>query len=86
MTDLFLNDADRLNDEQIKVFDDALCLLIRRIESRALIELSMRLAPIDNSPIEAGGWRATSRSMSPGRCWPSLGGCPPAIWSRSPPP
>jgi uncharacterized protein (DUF2336 family) len=52
VTDLFLNDADRLKDEQIKVFDDALCLLIRRIESRALIELSMRLAPIDNSPIE----------------------------------
>jgi len=53
ITDLFLNDADRLTDEQIKVFDDVLCLLIRRIESRALIELSKRLAPVDNSPIEA---------------------------------
>jgi uncharacterized protein (DUF2336 family) len=53
ITDLFVNDADRLSDEQIKVFDDVLCLLIRRIESRALIELSKRLAPIDNSPIEA---------------------------------
>ena len=52
ITDLFLNDADRLNDEQIKVFDDVLCLLIRRIESRALVELSKRLAPVDNSPIE----------------------------------
>jgi uncharacterized protein (DUF2336 family) len=52
ITDLFLNDADRLNDDQIKVFDDVLCLLIRRIEGRALIELSKRLAPIDNSPIE----------------------------------
>jgi uncharacterized protein (DUF2336 family) len=52
VTDLFLNDADRLNDEQVKVFDDVLCLLIRRIEGRALVELSNRLAPIDNSPIE----------------------------------
>jgi uncharacterized protein (DUF2336 family) len=52
VTDLFLNDADRLNDEQIKVFDDVLCLLVRRIERRALVELSKRLAPVDNSPRE----------------------------------
>jgi uncharacterized protein (DUF2336 family) len=52
VTDLFLNDAERLNDEQIKVFDDVLCLLIRKIERKALVELSRRLAPIDNSPIE----------------------------------
>jgi uncharacterized protein DUF2336 len=53
VTDLFLNDAERLNDDQIKVFDDVLCLLIRKIEGKALVELSRRLAPIDNSPIEA---------------------------------
>jgi uncharacterized protein (DUF2336 family) len=52
ITDLFINDAERLNDEQIQVFDDVLCLLIRRIEGRALVELSNRLAPVDNSPIE----------------------------------
>jgi uncharacterized protein (DUF2336 family) len=52
VTDLFLNDADRLSDDQIKVFDDVLCLLIRRIEGRALVELSKRLAPIDKSPID----------------------------------
>jgi Uncharacterised protein conserved in bacteria (DUF2336) len=52
VTDLFLNDADRLNEEQITVFDDVLCLLIRKIEGGALIELSKRLAPIDTSPIE----------------------------------
>src|SRR5229473_149799 len=52
ITDLFLNDADRLTDDQIKVFDDVLCLLIRRIEGKALAELSRRLAPVDNSPIE----------------------------------
>jgi len=53
VTDLFLNDAERLNDDQIKVFDDVLCLLIRRIEGKALVQLSKRLAPIDSSPIEA---------------------------------
>jgi uncharacterized protein (DUF2336 family) len=52
VTDLFLNDSDQLNDEQIKVFDDVLCLLINRIESRALAELSERLAPVDNAPVE----------------------------------
>ncbi|HEY6258545.1 MAG TPA: DUF2336 domain-containing protein [Xanthobacteraceae bacterium] len=52
ITDLFLNDADRLNDDQVNVFDDVLGLLIRGIESRALVEISKRLAPIDNSPLE----------------------------------
>jgi uncharacterized protein (DUF2336 family) len=52
VTDLFLNDSDRLNDEQIKVFDDVLGLLINRIESKALAELSRRLAPVDNAPID----------------------------------
>src|SRR6476469_726862 len=32
VTDLFLNDGDRLNDEQVKVFDDVLCLLVARVE------------------------------------------------------
>jgi uncharacterized protein (DUF2336 family) len=52
VTDLFLNDADRLNDAQIGLFDDVLCHLIKRIETKALVELSGQLAPVDNSPIE----------------------------------
>jgi uncharacterized protein (DUF2336 family) len=52
VTDLFLGDADRLNEVQIGVFDDVLCHLIQRIESRAVAELSARLAPVDNAPIE----------------------------------
>ena len=52
VTDLFLNDADRFNEVQIEVFDDVLCHLIKRIETRALVELSTRLAPVGNSPIE----------------------------------
>lgn len=52
VTDLFLNDAERLTEDQIRIFDDVLCLLIRKIEKKALVELSKRLAPVDNSPIE----------------------------------
>jgi uncharacterized protein (DUF2336 family) len=53
VTDLFLNDADRLNEDQIAVFDEVLCRLIKRIETKTLVELSGHLAPIANAPIEA---------------------------------
>jgi uncharacterized protein (DUF2336 family) len=52
ITDLFLHDADRLNDAQISVFDDVLCLLAEKIEKTALVELGGRLAPVDTSPIK----------------------------------
>jgi len=52
VTDLFLYDADRLNEEQIRVFDDVLGHLIQKVETRALAQLSTRLAPVDNSPHE----------------------------------
>jgi len=52
ITDLFVADADRLNDHQIDVFDDVLNHLIQRIEGRALAELSQRLGKIDNAPTE----------------------------------
>jgi uncharacterized protein (DUF2336 family) len=52
VTSLFLHDAERLSDDQIKVFDDVLCVLIARVESRAKAELSKTLAPVDHAPIE----------------------------------
>ncbi len=52
VTDLFVADADRLSDQQIDVFDDVLSHLIKRIEGRALAELSQRLAPVNNAPLE----------------------------------
>jgi len=52
ITDLFVADADRLNDQQIDVFDDLLGHLIKRIEGKALAELSDRLGPLNNAPIE----------------------------------
>jgi uncharacterized protein (DUF2336 family) len=52
ITDLFLSGADRFNDPQIELFDDVLCHLIKTIETKAMAELSSRLAPVDNAPIE----------------------------------
>ncbi len=52
ITDLFVADAERLNDRQIEVFDDVLGHLIKRIEDKALAELSGRLGPIANAPAE----------------------------------
>jgi len=52
VTDLFLNDADRLNDQQIGVFDQVLVHLINRIETRTLAEISARLAPVENAPLD----------------------------------
>jgi uncharacterized protein (DUF2336 family) len=52
VTDLFLTGGERLNEEQIQVFDEVIGHLITRIESKALIELSERLAPINNAPIK----------------------------------
>ena len=52
VTDLFLSEADRLSEEQIGVFDDVLVQLIERIETRTLVEISERLAPVANAPID----------------------------------
>jgi uncharacterized protein (DUF2336 family) len=52
ISSLFLNDVDRLNEEQIGLFDDVLCLMVERIEKTALAELSRQLAPVDTAPIK----------------------------------
>ncbi len=52
VTNLFLHDAERLSEDQVKVFDDVLCLLVARVETRARAELGTRLAPIDYAPFE----------------------------------
>ena len=52
VTDLFLHDGERLSEDQIKLFDNVLCHLVTRVENRARVELSARLAPIDYAPVE----------------------------------
>ena len=49
---LFLKESDRLNEQQIGMFDDVLGHLIQRIETKALVQLSEILAPVDDAPIE----------------------------------
>jgi uncharacterized protein (DUF2336 family) len=50
ITDLFLSAQDRLTAEQIDVFDEVISHLVKRMEKRALAELSERLSPIENAP------------------------------------
>lgn len=51
VTDLFLNDAERLSDEQVHLFDDVIGRLAEEIETNARRELSERLAPVENAPV-----------------------------------
>jgi uncharacterized protein (DUF2336 family) len=50
VTDLFLRDADRLSEDQVRVFDDVLCHLVARVETRVKAEVSVRLASVDHAP------------------------------------
>jgi hypothetical protein len=52
VTDLFLSEAGRLTEEQIGVFDDDLVQQIARIETKTLAEISQRIAPVANAPID----------------------------------
>jgi uncharacterized protein (DUF2336 family) len=50
VTDLFLNAAPQISDEQTAVFGDVFEHLIREIEWKAVLELSDRVASVDNAP------------------------------------
>lgn len=50
ITDLFLSDASRLNEEQVGVFDEILVHLAHRIEERVLSQISLKFAPVRNAP------------------------------------
>jgi uncharacterized protein (DUF2336 family) len=51
ITDHFLSESSRLNDEQVGVFDDILTHLAHRIEERVLAQISQKLAPVGNAPL-----------------------------------
>ncbi len=55
VTDLFLAGASSYSKSHVAVFDDVMTRLIEQIEREALIELSQRLAPIDNAPVNVIG-------------------------------
>jgi uncharacterized protein (DUF2336 family) len=52
ITTLFLEGAKNFNEDHIRLFDDVFGRLIEEIEGRAKAELSRRLAPVPNAPIE----------------------------------
>ncbi|MBN9149108.1 MULTISPECIES: DUF2336 domain-containing protein [unclassified Nitrobacter] len=52
VTDLFLSDADRLNENQIGVFDDVLVRLMEQMETRALAQLGTTLSGSKTAPRE----------------------------------
>ncbi len=52
VTDLFLADADRLEETQTEVFDDVLIRLIGRVDTQALVHLSEILSQIRLAPRE----------------------------------
>ena len=59
VTDLFLHNGERLSDDQVRVFDDVLCHLVTRVETRVKAELSGRLASLQCAPsgvIERLAW------------------------------
>ena len=52
VTDLFLSDADRLNENQIGVFDDVLVRLMEQMETRALAQPGTTLSGSKTAPRE----------------------------------
>jgi uncharacterized protein (DUF2336 family) len=52
ITTLFLEGADRFNDDHVALFDDVIGCLIEEIEAKALAELARRIAPVANAPSE----------------------------------
>ncbi len=51
ITNLFLDGAANFNADHIALFDDVIGCLIVEIESKALAELSRRIAPVPNAPV-----------------------------------
>jgi uncharacterized protein (DUF2336 family) len=51
VTDLFLRGLETFSNDHVAIFDDVISRLIEKTEHPALIELSARLAPLGNAPL-----------------------------------
>jgi uncharacterized protein (DUF2336 family) len=60
VTDLFVEQSAQYSQAQTEVFDGVLGHLIKHIESKAIVELSARMAPLANAPV--GTVRALAKS------------------------
>jgi uncharacterized protein (DUF2336 family) len=63
LTDLFLVDAAAYSEDQVAVFDEVISRLIEKTDRRTLIELSNRLAQVENAPIRVVGTLARHADM-----------------------
>ena len=52
ITAFFLDGASRFNDDHVRLFDEVFSRLISEIETKARSELSHRLAPVGNAPVD----------------------------------
>lgn len=52
VTDLFVGEAEHFTQDQTALFDGVMGQLVNHIESRAVVELSRRLAPLANAPVQ----------------------------------
>jgi uncharacterized protein (DUF2336 family) len=52
ITTFFLDGASHFNDDHVRLFDQVFSRLIAEIEAKARSELSHRLAPVGNAPVE----------------------------------
>jgi len=64
ITGLFLDGAPAFKDEHVAVFDDVIGYLIEEIETKALAELSGKLAPVPNAPVRVVTRLASSDDMA----------------------
>jgi uncharacterized protein (DUF2336 family) len=55
LTDLFLVDGASYTDDQVAVFDDVIGRLLEKADRKVLIELSNRLAQVNNAPVRVVG-------------------------------
>ena len=51
LTELFVEQASKLRDDHVSVFDEVIIRLAREVDAKARIELSRRLADIGNAPV-----------------------------------
>jgi uncharacterized protein (DUF2336 family) len=64
ITALFIDGASRFNEDHVRVFDDVFGRLIQEIEAKARCELSHRLAPVGNAPVQVVRKLATDDDIS----------------------
>jgi uncharacterized protein (DUF2336 family) len=63
LTDLFLIDPASYSQDQVAVFDDVISHLIEKSDRRMLVELSNRLAQVENAPLKVIGTLARHTDM-----------------------